>query len=339
MQYMQQALMRDMKTAIESDPLCGLFAHFSDQSLNQEAARRASVDGSLATLDLSEASDRVLNRLVEDMLMPWPDLLGAVQACRSTTVDLGDGRKTPIVKFASMGSALTFPVEEIVFTTLVFMGIAKARGLSLRHRKDFVPFVGDVHVYGDDMIVPVDSVNDVTDYLEAFGLLVNHRKSFAKGNFRESCGGDFFDGVSVKPIRLKTLPPARRQDVPELLAWNAMMNAAFAAGLVRTGSYVQGVIERAIGQALPLIPETSGAIGIHTPAALCVADRMSPILHRPEVLAYVPSYPDRKIGIDGVWALQKALTGDWTSPENKDHLLHSGKPLTSRIKMSWVPIY
>lgn len=44
----------------------GIYRHlnFHDQSLNQEAARIGSIDGSLATIDLSEASDRVSVKLV-----------------------------------------------------------------------------------------------------------------------------------------------------------------------------------------------------------------------------------------------------------------------------------
>jgi hypothetical protein len=338
MQYMQKALMREFVDAIESDPLVGRHTHFREQALNRDAARRGSADGSLATLDLSEASDRVLNQLVIDMLSPWPDLLGAVQACRSTSAELPSGQVVPLVKFASMGSALTFPMEAVVFTTIVFMGLLATQGDSVPSAEFMRSIRNDVHVYGDDMIVPVGSVNEVVRLLELFGLVVNRSKSFETGLFRESCGGDYFMGESVKPIRLKRIPPTSRQDVPEIVTWNAFMNASYEAGLNRTGRYVQGILEKVLHQHLPMIPIGSGAIGVEVPAILCVADRLDPMTHLPQVRALRAVDEDRKISVDGVWALQKTLTGRWSDPAFARHLTHSGRPLSSRIKRSWVPI-
>lgn len=338
MQYMQQALMSEFTRGIQSDPLASQFAHFRLQSHNQEAAQEASRTGKLATLDLSEASDRVLNQLVLDMLSPWPDLSGAVQACRSTSAKLDNGKVIPLVKFASMGSALTFPVEVMVFTTLIFMGIHRSVG-NVPFDEHFIrSFKGQVHVFGDDMIIPKYSVNDSIGILEAFGLKVNLTKSFWEGNFRESCGGDYFDGQSVKPFRLKQLPPVDYRSVPECMSWNAFMNAAFAAGMERTGTYAQGVIEKALNHRLPDVPPESGALGVVTPASLCVAERTNPDTHRPEVRSFVPYSPDRKVMVDGIWALQKTLTGTWTDPKSENHLLHSGRPLASRMKRAWVPL-
>jgi hypothetical protein len=336
MQYMQQALMRELVDAIECDPLVGRITHFNDQALNRDAARRGSIYGELATLDLSEASDRVLNQLVIDMLSPWPDLSGAVQACRTRAAKLEDGTVVPLVKFASMGSALTFPLEAIVFTTIVTMGLIKSTGENISVGEALRTYKGDVHVYGDDMIVPTESVDVVSGLLETFGLKVNHSKSFSDGLFRESCGGDYFKGESVKPIRLKRIPPVTRRDVPEIVSWNAFMNASYEAGLLHSGKYAQRVLEKVLNHHLPRIPQNSGAIGIETPAVLCTADRVDPMTHLPQVSAYRAVDTDRKVGVDGVWALQKTLTGRWSDPAFARHLTHSGRPLSSRIKKSWV---
>lgn len=343
MQYMQQGLMRDFVAAIEEDFIVGRYAHFTNQSLNQEAARRGSIDGSLATLDLSEASDRVLNQLVIDMLKPWPDLSGAVQACRSSTAVIDGLNLEPVelVKFASMGSALTFPMEVIVFTTLVFMGL-------LEHAGDRVPtmkfhesgFVRNrVHIYGDDIIVPSSSVDAVVRNLELFGLKVNHGKSFAEGNFRESCGGDFFMGESVKPIRLKHLPPTARQDVSEIVSWVAFMNASYEAGMYYTGHFAQGLVERALNQPLSYIPRDSGALGVEVPNAVIAPERSNPWTHLPEVRALRVKHVNRKVGVDDIWALQKTLTGNWSDPMFSDHLRHSGRPASSRIEKAWVTVH
>jgi hypothetical protein len=338
MQYMQQALMREFVDGIEGDSLSSMFAHFTDQTLNQESAREASRTRELATLDLSEASDRVLNRLVEDMLSPWPDLAGAVQACRSSSAQLDSGEIIPLVKFASMGSALTFPMEVMVFTTLIFMGLSRhALDESLDER--FIrKFRGKVHVFGDDMIVPNHSVNDVVEILEAFGLKVNRTKSFSEGFFRESCGGDFYDGMAVKPIRLKHLAPTNHQSVPEVLSWTAFMNAAYAAGMVTAAKYCQEVLEGALNHRLPFVPPESGAVGVHRPSVLCTPERVNPDTQRPEVQAYIPVYANRNVAVDGIWALQKTLTGRWSDPMFRKHLLQSGRPLSSRMKRAWVAI-
>ncbi len=338
MQYMQQALMDGLVRGIERSPLARHFTHFTNQSLNQEAARGGSIHGSTATLDLSEASDRVLNRFVIDLLAPWPDLVGAVQACRSTRAVLPDSDPVVLRKFASMGSALTFPIEAIVFTTLLFLGIEAHTGKRFTEPRHFDAYRGRVHVYGDDMIVPVGSVHDVIGSLEAFGLKVNRTKSFWNGSFRESCGGDFYSGESVKPIRLKKDLPVTRRDVEQIVSLNAFMNLAFERGMMRTGDSARRALENALGEALKKVPEGSQAIGIQSPPYLCTVESLDPMLQRPVLRAPVVSHQDRKVGVDDVWALRKVFTADWSDPIFRRHLEHSGRPVTSRIRSRWVPI-
>lgn len=335
MQYMQQALMREFVREIECDPLVSHVTHFTDQSLNQQAARSASVDGRLATLDLSEASDRVLNSLVIDMLNAWPDLSGAVQACRTTRSELPDGTIVPLAKFASMGSALTFPMEAMVFTTIVAIGLAKAHCRKPWDAENLRALKAYTHVYGDDMIVPVDSVNDIIGSLETYGLRVNHTKSFWTGMFRESCGGDYFNGLRVTPLRLKQVPPMSHQNVSEILSWNALMNASYEDGLERTGDWMKRYLEGVLGNTLPEVPFNSAAIGIRAWAPK--PERMNPNTHRPEVRAWVPDVRLPSNSVNDIWALRKTLTADWSDPVYKKHLTHSGRPLASRMKRAWVP--
>lgn len=337
MQYMQKALMRELVEGIESDPLTSPMSHFTDQTLNQGAARQASVDNLHATLDLSEASDRVLNSLVIDMLSPWPALAGAVQACRSQRAKLIDGTEIPLTKFASMGSALTFPMEVIAFTAMIAIGIAKQQGVAPWSTSFLKSLHGDVHVYGDDMIVPIESVQDVIRTLGTYGLKVNHSKSFWSGSFRESCGGDFYDGKRVNATRLSQLPPKTSRDVSEVLAWNAFMNSCYDRGLMKAGKYTQRTIEKALKGRLPNIPPHSGGIGVHTDPRLIVADRMSKRLHVPLVHTWIPQYHQKRITLDDFWGLRKTLTGDWSDPVDRKHLTHSGRPLASRMKRAWVP--
>lgn len=337
MQYTQKALMQPLVELIESDPLVGPLSHFTDQTLNKEAARQASVDHKSATLDLSEASDRVLNSLICDMLSAWPSLAGAVQACRSERAKMPDGTVVPLTKFASMGSALTFPMEVIAFTAMIAIGIAKQTGESPTSVSFLKSLAGRVHVYGDDMIVPVESVEAVCGVLSTYGLKVNRGKSFWSGSFRESCGGDYFSGKDVNPVRLRRLPPRTGRDVPEVLAWNAFMNLTYGQGLLKTSKYAERTLSAALRDAIPRVPFDSGGIGLQVDPALIEPDRHCDRYHAPMVRTWKAQTHQKRITLDDIWALRKVFTGDWRDPVTRDHLSKSGRPLASRMKRAWVP--
>jgi len=209
MQYMQQALLEPLVREVETDDTVKHFIGFTDQAPNQDLAREGSLYGNLATLDLSEASDRVSNQHVRELLSGYSHFFGAVDATRSRKADVPGHGVVRLAKFASMGSALCFPMEAMVFTTIIFMGIARKQNVPLT-RKTIKSFRGKVRVYGDDIIVPVEYVASVIELLEVFGLKVNSNKSFWNGKFRESCGGDFFAGTRITPIRVRRLFPTSR---------------------------------------------------------------------------------------------------------------------------------
>lgn len=189
--YIQQGLMRKLYKCIENHPLTRSFVNFEDQTINRSLAREASITGELATIDLSEASDRVSLQLIR-ALFPnnWVE---ALEACRSEETMLPSGEVVKLNKFAPMGSSVCFPVE-----ALVFWAIADATLRIAEPRKR-----NSVYVYGDDIIVDSSLCQHVMDGLEAVGLKVNRDKSYFRGNFRESCGGDFFCGTEVTPVRVR----------------------------------------------------------------------------------------------------------------------------------------
>jgi len=207
-QYTQQGLMLLVTKHLESHPLTKHSVRFADQSVNSECARRASVDRRRATLDLSDASDRVSLSLVKNIFKNSA-LLPYLLASRSGYAQLPDS-ELPLClrKFASMGSAMCFPVEAMVFYTLILV--------ALHYYHNEVPsyssirrFSRSVEVYGDDLIVPTYSRRIVQTCLQAYGLKVNESKSFSEGYFRESCGGDFYQGYDVTPVYLREPLPAR----------------------------------------------------------------------------------------------------------------------------------
>jgi len=226
-QYAQQGLKRELYEQIGRGPLSKVLG-FQDQTRNQKMAKHASLTGEFATLDLSEASDRVHWFLIYKMLERYPHLWDFVHASRSFRADVSGFGVIPLQKFASMGSALTFPMEAIVFTTLAALGL-KERGAIPTISPKFLS--GRLSVYGDDIIVPVSTVDAVIDWLEHFGAVVNRRKSFWNGTFRESCGAEYYNGHDVTVVRVRAELPSSRHDAANIAACIDLRNRMYFAGM------------------------------------------------------------------------------------------------------------
>jgi hypothetical protein len=190
-QWIQQGLGRAIVSHVESHPLTRYNVFYTDQAPNQRGALLGSSTGRYATLDLNEASDRVSLGLVR-LLFP-SHLIEYLEACRSSSTVLPDGREIKLKKFAPMGSSLCFPILALTVWSIL---TAAAPDKYTRER---------ILVYGDDVIVPTAFAADAIEQLESFGLKINRDKSCTSGFFRESCGTDAFKGVNVTPVRLRTV--------------------------------------------------------------------------------------------------------------------------------------
>lgn len=165
--------------------------NLNDQSINRSLAKRGSIDGTLATLDLSSASDTVTQSLVLALLPhDWYLYLNDI---RSTMVKV-EGVYSETEMFSSMGNGFTFELESLIFWAIA-KSTAYLRGVS-----------GIISVYGDDIIVPTGMYHDLVWVLAEFGFSVNPSKSFHEGSFRESCGGHYDFGNDVTPFYLKREP-------------------------------------------------------------------------------------------------------------------------------------
>jgi len=182
-----------------SKSLIGQFFNPSDQTLSQSLVVQSSIDRSLSTIDLSSASDRVSCRHVEALLSSNKPLLEAAHATRTRMIVDGLTNREPMVlkKFASMGSALTFPIQSIFFLCIA---LASAGATT---RKDILRLRGKVRVFGDDIIIPTYAYAECVQALTLLGLKVNSSKSFSDGYFRESCGADYWRGYDVTPVKPK----------------------------------------------------------------------------------------------------------------------------------------
>jgi hypothetical protein len=222
-QWIQQGLGRAIVEHVERHPLTKESVRFTDQTPNRYGALLGSITGRYATLDLNEASDRVSVGLVR-LLFPEP-LLGYLEACRSSSTVLPDGRELELQKYAPMGSCLCFPVLALTIWAILAAGAPNADTRE------------SIYVYGDDVIVPTAYAVNAMELLESFGLKVNRDKSCISGLFRESCGMDAFKGVNVTPVRLRTVWSSTRS--PEsYTSWIAYANSFYDKKQFLTYDYI-----------------------------------------------------------------------------------------------------
>jgi hypothetical protein len=347
MQYMQQAVGGALSEEVEkcwpANPKEGFhasfgFVGFKDQEVNRILALEGSRNGSLATLDLSEASDRVLNRHVELLFARFPQLNEAIQACRSLKADVPGYGEIPLTKFASMGSALCFPVEAVVFTTIVFAAIASDLNTPLT-RSVVRRYVGKVRVFGDDIIIPEEHVSSVIRYLEAFGLKVNSDKSFWTGKFRESCGGDYYDGEWVTPVRVRRMFPRTLSDVQEVVSLFSLRNQLYWAGLWKSAAHLDKDIKSLTRGSYPIVETTSSGLGRESVLPYRAA-RTHPATHGPLVRGFRAVSKPPSSPLDGIGALLKCMLKQGDEPfADPKHLERQGRPIAVGIKHGWMQPY
>jgi hypothetical protein len=161
----------------------------------------------------------------------------------------------PLEKFASMGSALCFPVEAMYFYTCCVLALLKRHNLPVS-RSNILHVRRLLYVYGDDIIVPSTDAVFVLDYLQRYNCKVNATKSFWTGKFRESCGVDAYDGKVVSPTYIGTLPPKNKRQPERLISWTATANLFYKRGYWRTAQLLFNYVEAVLGP-LPYLSETS----------------------------------------------------------------------------------
>jgi len=351
MQFAQQAILRSIRDSLLEDSFLTRVIGIDDQEPNRFLARSGSLSGDLATLDLSEASDRVSFQHVRAMLSDFPMLLGAVDASRSRKADVPGHGVIRLAKYASMGSALCFPFEAMVFLTVIFLGIERELNVPLSKRSLVKRFSKQVRVFGDDLIVPRDFVLSVCDELELFGFKVNIDKSFWTVRYRESCGREYYDGFDVSIVKVNRVLPTRRQDADGVLAAVAFRNQCYWSGLWQTAAWMDNYLRKLLKH-FPNVAPTSPLLGRET-ALGYQFQRLDPYTHSPLTKGYyVRAKPPRDL-LEGTGALHKCLMRrpPSTFPLRKDdiggpltdvanvgdesHLERSGRPKRVSIMLGW----
>lgn len=338
MQYMQQGIAGALMRGVDRSYLYNLIST-EFQEPNQRLARKGSLDGSLATLDLSEASDRVSSLLVETMFSRFPHLNDAVWATRSKQAEVPGHGVLNLAKFASMGSALCFPVEVMVFLTVVLLGIEDAYDIRFKSGRHVSAYTDRVRVYGDDIVVPADAAVHVRKKLELFGFKVNRSKSFWTGKFRESCGKEYFLANDVTVARVRREFPLSRANVSNLVSLVEFRNQLYERGFWSTVKWLDSEIESLIP--FPAVSETSVVLGRRSFLPI-TGEWIGGRFQRPMVLGAVVRYRQRKSIISDEAALMKCLgfkePGEPYGPLNpvqseRDHLMVGGRPDASSINI------
>lgn len=167
----------------------------TQQGINRNLARRGSLGHGFATIDLTAASDSISRRLLQYLLpSDWCEYIQFV-SCSSFT--LGGVTYEADCIALTMGNAITFPLQTLIFLALVYEAYCRL-GLPFRVNET-------VAVFGDDIICLESAYATVCDVLVGMGFEPNPDKSFATGDFRESCGADWYAGHNVRGVYLYTL--------------------------------------------------------------------------------------------------------------------------------------
>lgn len=302
-QFTQQSIKDFLVKKIESSPLTSGHINFKDQKINQELALTSSVTRAFATLDMTEASDRVCAKHVYQMLSVHPQLRSLVFSTRSHFANVL-GKQICLNKFASMGSALCFPIESLYFFIVIMTSILKRRGLQPTY-KNIYSLSRGVHVYGDDIIIPVNEADFVVSTLAKFGNVVSLEKSFKNSHFRESCGVDAYKGVNITPTYVRHMLPRKRQNTKAIVSLVETANQFFDKQLYTSYAFIQEHIEKIVGN-LPAVSDTSPGLGWRLTFSK-EKERFNRKLQRYEVSTFVPYTIRKKDSLRDYNALSKCL--------------------------------
>lgn len=175
--------------------------------INQRLAREGSLSSGyllkFGTIDSQGCSDSVTAELVD--ITKGPRWLSNLRASRSPTIMI-DESLIHLDTFSTMGNGFTFPLQTYIFSKLVRatyqeLGVPETSaplGKLVGHPRTW-------GVFGDDVIVTSNVYTQVVNLLQLVGFKINTLKSYNEGPFRESCGGDYYEGFNVRPVHCTSL--------------------------------------------------------------------------------------------------------------------------------------
>lgn len=219
------------------------------QDKHKRLAQQSSRTRKLVTLDLSKASENYVQSLI-NILTPR-DWYNALKFGRIKYATVGD-RKIYLQSFMAMGIGYTFPLQ-----TLLFESVIRAIALHLGER-------GTISVYGDDCIYPRTIHKYVLSVFKDLGFPANVDKTFDTQYFRESCGGDYYRGIDVRPFSPQAISADLKGVKLEAFLYkilNGILRRWDAAEVPSTVEYLLRCIAASAGRVyqVPLsFPDTAG---------------------------------------------------------------------------------
>jgi hypothetical protein len=160
-------------------------------------------------------------------------------------------------KFAPMGSAVTFPVQSIVYACVAVSAILFSTNRKVTSQT-IEKAASLVSVFGDDILLPTTALSSLVSLLSYLGLKVNTDKTYGTGQFRESCGIDAFAGVDVTPVYL--LNPDTRVPLAKASSQLEVANNHWRAGLWNASKYIEATIDG--NSNIPVVGPRHTAVGL-----------------------------------------------------------------------------
>lgn len=230
----QKGLMAWMVKCADRYPCLRSLVDFEDQATQRKKLRQ---DG-VATIDLSDASDRINRLLVWRCFRYRPVLRSLLFRARSKRCGTD-----AFQCFSTMGNATTFTTMTIILAAVCRLAYAE---VSQRLPRSACR-LSAAGVFGDDILIDERCYGDVVCILERIGLVVNASKSFCSSPFVESCGLDLYLGRDVTPIKIKGLSGVGHA------SWSRLVS--YANSLYHTGYWLAADV--LVSEILQRWPKTS----------------------------------------------------------------------------------
>lgn len=234
LQFAQQGLLQVIEDLLRSSPITRNHIALS----KQERSFRMSSSLKYATIDLKDASDNISCSLAK-VLLPRA-IFDLVTRYRSTHI-LIDGESVRSKAFLTMGNALCFPFETLLFWALTAASILTQGGV-------VPPFQGDldniaklpIRVYGDDIIVPNSALDWVVGGLSDVGLVINRDKTCRDTLVRESCGSWFY---ARKDCRIQRFKFCQTLDLSSWISFVPAIPQLRDYGLLQTAGVLETICD------------------------------------------------------------------------------------------------
>jgi hypothetical protein len=238
-------------------------------------------------------------------------------------------------KFAAMGAATTFPIQSVLYG-MIAVGVLSY----LSGRQPSAALLRElgqqVSVFGDDIVIPTAASERFIETLTSLGFLVNQRKTFTKGNFRESCGVEAFKGEDVSSAYwLEAYDETRPSSMKSVVEQS---NNFYRKGYWRTAAYIESTLPHWVRKNLRQVSIDDGSFGLVSflgGRTSHLKSRWSPTLHRKEVRVAESIDKALRTPTDGYSPLFQYFT------EAPSLLTNWSSGITSRLKsyltLKWVP--